>query len=126
MFQKKMKPDQVDTVIGAGSRFQGDIEATGMVRVDGVFLGNIRTEGNIVIGEKAIVEGNIQGLYVTIAGKVQGKVNARTILQLHSTAQVIGDLEVEKMMVEEGAIFEGQCKMNTKTPEEKPQVNQAS
>lgn len=112
MFQKKMKPDQIDTVVGAGSRFQGDVEATGMVRIDGVYLGNIRTEGNIVIGEKGQVEGNIQGLHVTVAGKVKGQIKATASLQLLSTSSVFGDLDVEKMTMEEGAKFEGQCKMN--------------
>lgn len=111
MFQKKIKPDQVDTVIGAGSKFEGKVIATGLVRVDGSLRGDIDTQGNVVIGEKGSVEGNVNGLHITLAGFVQGRIHAKGSLHLLSTAKVGGDMEVVKLVVEEGSQFNGKCNM---------------
>jgi cytoskeletal protein CcmA (bactofilin family) len=125
MFQKKIKPDQIDTVIGAGSHFRGIIEATGMVRVDGVLEGDIHTQGNIIIGERGMVKGNITGLHITLAGKLNGKVVSSGSIHILTTAEVTGDLDISKIMIEDGAKFEGNCKMR-KSEKEANQVEKAS
>jgi cytoskeletal protein CcmA (bactofilin family) len=125
MFQKKMKPDQIDTVVGANSQFKGVIEATGLVRVDGILEGDIHTKGNIIIGEKGTIKGNITGLHITLAGKLIGKILSSGSVHILATAEVTGDLDISKIMIEDGAKFEGNCKMSKKG-KEATQVDKAS
>lgn len=126
MFNKKMKADQIDTVIGPGTSFQGTIEATGMVRIDGDLKGSIKTKGNIVVGENGHVEGDLTGLNVTIAGKVLGGIIAIEKIQILSSSQIKGDLNAKSIFMEDGAKFDGSCKMINESEKQEEAVVQAS
>lgn len=111
VFNKRANPDLMDTLIGEGSQFTGKVEATSLVRIDGTLKGDVHSKGNIIVGEKGVVEGNIFGLFVTIAGKVIGDVKSAESLILMPSSNVNGNLHVAKIVIEEGAQFEGNCKM---------------
>ena len=81
------------------------------LRISGKFEGSLNTKGNLIIGTAAIVKANIIGEKITIAGKVTGDIKTTEIIQLISTAQVIGNIEAPKISVEEGAVFNGRCRI---------------
>jgi cytoskeletal protein CcmA (bactofilin family) len=110
---KTASSEKVETIVGPGTAVQGNILATGTVRVDGRVIGEIQTEGDIIVGEKGQVNGIVKGRDITIAGSLEGNVDASGRLHIVSTGKVNGDIVVESLMVEDGAKYKGNCKMKT-------------
>ncbi|MDP2922209.1 MAG: polymer-forming cytoskeletal protein [Candidatus Omnitrophota bacterium] len=81
------------------------------LRITGKFEGTLTTKGNLIIGESAVVSSDIVGESITIGGKVTGKIRASKLVNLSHTAQVMADIETPKLSIEEGAVFNGKCKM---------------
>lgn len=103
--------ENVDTIIGAGTVFEGNIESQGSIRVDGKVKGDIRADGDILIGSGAVVIGNICACSISISGTVEGNVHSSDILRITSTARLYGDIEVNSFVADEGGIFQGRCSM---------------
>lgn len=99
------------TIIGSSSNFEGTLKSTGIVRVDGIFSGELNVDGNVIIGENGYIKGNINSNKVTIAGEVQGDVYCSGYLELTSSGRLRGDIEVKNVSIEDGAVFEGKCTM---------------
>lgn len=124
---KKNAPDvnnrignkKIDTLIGKDSAFAGNIESTGTIRIDGKFEGEIITKGDLVIGESGQVNGKIKAENITIAGKVQGEVEAAGKLELVPTGNLQGEAKMTLLVVEEGAVFQGNCQQFSKDRKEK-------
>ena len=102
---------RVDTVIGPETSLRGSYNAKNSIRVDGEIYGNVTSEEGIIVGEKGMVRGNIAAKTVLIGGKVKGNINAYQRIELQSTAQVEGDVTTPVFIIEEGAMFEGNCRM---------------
>jgi cytoskeletal protein CcmA (bactofilin family) len=94
-----------------GTEIEGDIRSTGDFRVDGLIRGTVELKGKLVVGEKAIVEGDVICSNANIAGKVKGKVTVTELLSLQSTCKVEGDIQTARLSVEPGAEFTGSCNM---------------
>jgi cytoskeletal protein CcmA (bactofilin family) len=101
----------IDSLIGAGTRIEGNVVFTGGLRVDGEVRGNIRSEsgqdGTLVISEKASVEGEISVGHVVINGTVIGPVFAGESLELLPSARVTGDVEYHQIEMQQGAVIQG-------------------
>lgn len=110
---------KIDTLIGKESAFTGNIESTGTIRIDGKFDGEIITKGDLVIGETGAVQGKIKAANITIAGKVQGEVEAAGKLELVPTGNLQGEAKMSLLVVEEGAVFQGNCQQFSKDSKEK-------
>jgi len=119
--KKTQKIDQIDTVVGPGTKFQGNIEAIGIVRVDGFFNGGIVTQGDIIVGENGDVEGKLKARNIIIAGTSKANLICEAKLHIKSNGKVIGDVEVDSIVIEEKAVFQGQCLMRS---EEKNQTEE--
>ncbi|MBV9079646.1 MAG: polymer-forming cytoskeletal protein [Elusimicrobia bacterium] len=109
MFVKEANP-KLETIIGPGTEFEGNLQTSESIRVDGKIKGEIKAE-YVVVGENGAVLGDITASRVTIAGKVKGNVAAAAMLELLPTGQVIGDIRSNKLIISDGATFEGNCQM---------------
>ena len=111
-------PMQGINLINEGTRISGDLVAQGDVRIDGQLKGDVNTRARLAIGASGHVDGQLFGSMVDIAGEVKGDVVVTGVLTLRKTARVRGDLTVGKLIIEEGAMFSGQCTMTdmVKTP----------
>ena len=109
MMNKKNKKifDTIETLIGNGTTFKGDVIATKSLRVDGVLVGNIKDAANVIIGETAQVKGNINANYVVIDGTVEGNITANDSIELLNKSRVTGDLTTTILSINEGAKFKG-------------------
>lgn len=107
--------DQEISILSHGLKFEGKLSSEGNVRIDGDFTGDIIINGNLTLGEKSVVNGNIQATNITISGKVDGIVEAAEKMVLESSSKMIGDLSAKILVVNEGSIFEGKSKMNSNT-----------
>ena len=110
---------KIDTLIGKDSSFVGNIESTGTIRIDGKFEGEITTKGDLVIGESGKVQGKIKAQNIVIAGQVSGEVEAGGKLELVPTGNLQGEAKMTLLIVEEGAVFQGNCQQLTKDQKEK-------
>jgi excisionase family DNA binding protein len=81
------------------------------LKINGKFAGTLDTRGTLSIGQGALIEANISGENIVVAGKVKGNVIARKMLVLMPTAVLSGDISTPKLNIVEGAVFQGKCQM---------------
>jgi len=109
------------SLIGAGTLIEGKIKTDGSIRVDGTLIGEIVAKASAAIGLTGAVEGGVMAknvtiagkVKVTIAGKVKGTVTATEKLTLEGKSITRGDIRASKLIVDEGATFDGQCAMTS-------------
>lgn len=97
--------------ISEGTSVVGEIKSSNDIRVDGQVKGKLYSEGRIVVGEHATLEGTLLCSNLDLWGKVQGDIYVKDLLSLKGTSSVTGDLHVRKLQVEIGAELNGTCKM---------------
>jgi len=100
-----------ETAIGNGARITGDMETIGSIRIDGKITGNVTSEARVVIGASGYLEGNLRAESSIIDGKIKGTVSIQNLLTLKTTAVIDGDIVCNKLVIENGATFNGTCKM---------------
>ncbi|MTI65936.1 MAG: polymer-forming cytoskeletal protein [Firmicutes bacterium] len=123
MFGKKeINNEKIDTLIGKNTRFEGKIEASGTIRLDGILDGDITIEGNVIIGKEGKVKGNIRCSSILVSGVVEGNIIGSDQLRITNTGKVFGDIQVNNFIVDENATFEGNCKMKQTTSETKKET----
>ena len=98
-------------IITNGTVIKGDITATGDFRLDGTLEGNIQLNGKLVVGDTGVVNGNVLCMNANIIGTVNGNLSVKELLSLHQTARVKGDILINKLSIEPGAVFTGKCNM---------------
>jgi cytoskeletal protein CcmA (bactofilin family) len=112
--------NQSINIISEGTKIKGDILANGDIRIDGELMGDISAKGRLVIGTKGRIEGQVNCSSIEVSGYIRGKVTASELLNMKSTAQIIGDIGVGKLSVEPGSVFSGSCVMYGTKPLNEP------
>jgi cytoskeletal protein CcmA (bactofilin family) len=97
--------------IGKGTILEGNLESYGNIRIEGKLIGNLKSKSKIVLGESAVLEGNILAQNADIAGEVKGLIEVAEVLTLKPSAVINGEILTSKLIVEAGATFNGTCKM---------------
>ena len=103
-------PNQVN-MIAADATFEGTLRASSDVRISGRFDGTLDVEGRVVVAEGGTVEGEIMAANIDVAGTVEGELVSSELLVLRASAVVEGQLQSERLVIEEGAVFHGECIM---------------
>jgi cytoskeletal protein CcmA (bactofilin family) len=106
---------RVDTIIGREAQLKGTVVSSGLIRIDGKIDGEIIHNGDIAIGESGEITANVKAHNVTVAGVVNGNIEATGRLEFLPTARVTGDLSSAALVIAEGAVFKGSSDM--KVPE---------
>jgi cytoskeletal protein CcmA (bactofilin family) len=104
--------------IDEGSEIEGKYTFQGTVMMNGKFSGEINSSDSLIIGEKGVVSATVRAGVVLINGEVIGNVFATERVELRGTARVYGDVEAPVIVVEEGVLFEGHCRMTEGRPGE--------
>lgn len=99
------------SVIGPGTVVTGNIKTDGSIRVDGKIVGNLVAQSDAAVGLNGVVEGSVDARNITVAGKVLGTLTAVQKLVLESRSVLKGDLRSSKLVVDEGAVFDGRSSM---------------
>jgi cytoskeletal protein CcmA (bactofilin family) len=120
--ESSAKTSVTGTVIAEGSEVEGKFTFTGTATVNGRLRGEIISNDSLVVGEKGVVNASIRAGIVHISGEVVGDVSAAERLELHDRCRVYGDVEAPIVIIEEGALLEGQCRMGRSRPAETPQI----
>ena len=106
--RRATRSSSAPSIISADLVVTGTLTSSGDIQIDGRVEGNVNTS-SLVIGEKALIQGDVSAEEVTVRGRVQGSIRARKVL-LASTCHVEGDILHEAFAVETGAFFEGNCR----------------
>lgn len=109
---RDIKEGRLSGFVGHGTTLTGETEFQAMLRVDGHLIGTVTSEaGTLIVGTNGVVDANVSVAAAMINGVVNGDVIASEKLQLGRTAQVIGNIQAPRLVVEEGAVIEGKCSM---------------
>ena len=102
--------------IAVGSKFTGDFATVNDIRIDGSFEGRLYSEARVVVGEKAVVKGDIFATFVDFNGTMLGgNFYVKDTLSLKSGCSVDGDLYFQRFQVELDAEFTGKCQVMSET-----------
>ena len=110
----KPKETEVPSInlLGAGTVVKGEIKLNGDFRIDGIFIGSINCKGKVVVGNTGVVEGEIICQNADFSGEVKATVKVAELLTLKESAKFTGDITTNKLAIEPGAKFSGQCVMD--------------
>lgn len=98
--------------VGNGTTLTGEASFKGMLRVDGHLSGQVNSDGGtLIVGNNGQVDANIAVAVATIHGTVNGNIVASQRLELGRAAKVKGDIETPSLIIEQGAVFDGSCRM---------------
>lgn len=107
-----MGKDDITAFLGSGTVYNGQLNFVGSVRVDGQFTGEIRSEGTLILGKDAKVEGTIQVSQLVLSGNLSGDVVVTGKTIMHKTANLAGNLVTRSLIMEEGALLQGSISMD--------------
>jgi cytoskeletal protein CcmA (bactofilin family) len=108
-----------NTVIGAGSHIEGGIRAKDDLQVEGRVDGPISAEAKVALLAGAEIGGDVSGSEVTIGCVLKHNVRASQSVHLLATAEVYGEIRAPRIVVDDGAVLEGQVKITRAAPEKK-------
>lgn len=103
-------PEKLNRIV-EGTIIEGEIRSESSIRIDGKVMGATTTKGKLVVGSSGIIDGEVVCQNADIEGIVTGRITCTELLTLKSTAKITGDIITNKLAVEPGAVFNGQCNM---------------
>ena len=110
----KKNDAQIKAYMGEDTIFNGLLNFTGTVRIDGKFEGQVITEDTLIIGETGHLTAEISAGTVVCMGYVEGTVIASQKIEIHSTSKVVGNINSPALHIELGGVFDGTCDMTGK------------
>src|SRR5215813_1945358 len=114
---REIKDGSLSGFVGSGTVITGEASFKSMLRVDGRFSGRIHsTGGTLIVGSGGQVDANIEVAVATIHGIVNGDIVATDRIELGRAAKLTGNIQAPSLMIEQGAMFEGTCKMTQVKP----------
>lgn len=99
----------INTIIGHGTVVEGALTVPHGIRVDGHLKGEVRSEGMLIVGEEGLIEADVKVKDATISGRIIGDVDADGKVHLKTQAVLLGKIKTRLLVVEEGAVFRGNC-----------------
>ena len=110
MFGRKEKLE-TESIIGKETEFKGTLKDKESIRIDGKVEGKIQSEGEVIVGEDAIVNANIKAKSISIRGKVVGNITCQGKVELFPSGSLKGNIKASNLAIAEGVFFDGKCKM---------------
>jgi cytoskeletal protein CcmA (bactofilin family) len=98
-------------IINAGTTITGDLNSEGDMRIDGTVKGYVSSKARLVLGNTCRVEGDIKAVNLELSGEVNGNIYVTELLTIKATAKINGDIISNKLIIEAGAEFNGNCSM---------------
>lgn len=99
----------INSLVGEGTIFRGELELNGLLRIDGDYSGKITTPDKVLVGKNGRADCEINAGTVVIGGIVKGNVHAAEKVLILSTGMVLGNIFTPRLIVEEGVILHGKC-----------------
>jgi cytoskeletal protein CcmA (bactofilin family) len=111
----KQNLEEINVFWGKDSAFHGKIISEGIFRLDGKMEGEIFHGGTLIIGDTAVIKGKVEVNALTLNGMVEGEVTAKERVEIHSRGKLYGNISTPILVIHDGGIFEGNCKMGARS-----------
>ena len=112
---KNRQPDDSSSkainLVGSTTTIKGEVHTESDIRIDGRIEGDLHTQTKVVLGESGVVQGHVYCESADISGRITGNIYCKELLKLQASAKIDGDISTKRMVVEKGAMFNGQCTM---------------
>lgn len=109
---RDIKEGNLSGFVGNGTALTGEVTFKAMLRIDGHLTGRISSDsGTLIVGTSGQVDANIEVAFAVIHGSVNGDIIASQRLEMGRAARVFGNIQAPKLVIEEGAVYEGNCRM---------------
>lgn len=105
----KRKIPKITAFLGKDAAFEGTLTFTGGLRIDGRFQGEISSGGTLIVGETAVIRGEIHASCVLVSGEIHGNTVADEKIEIFTPAKIFGDIQSPEIIMAAGAVFEGKC-----------------
>lgn len=112
MFKKDTNYANIESLISQGVEVRGEINSPGSIRIDGLVEGKLFVKGDLVVGEKGYIKGEVHAENLVLAGKIEGNIDAKGRLEIKSTGTMTGDASCSVISIEEGAYLDGTSRMS--------------
>lgn len=103
---------KISTIIGADVVLNGNVEAKEAIRIEGTLNGDVKSEGTLVISSTGKVKGNVSGSNIMVAGVIEGDMDSSGRIEVAATGKIMGNIRTKSLIIDENAVFQGQCTMN--------------
>ena len=107
--------------LGSGTKVEGTVRTDNSVRVDGTLKGKLICKNTLTVGINGSIQGEIEAKNAIIGGQINGKIKVAEKLVLEAKSKLIGELKASKLIIDEGAVFDGTSNMGIQE-EQKSQV----
>ena len=105
------KTETMTAFLGKDTDFEGKLTFHGTIRIDGHVKGEISADGSLIVGEEAMIEATMHLSCIFISGEIHGNIIADDRIEIHPAGKVCGDIQAPTVVIDEGGIFEGNCRM---------------
>jgi cytoskeletal protein CcmA (bactofilin family) len=128
MFAKKNSAGaavQIDSLIGQGTRIDGNVMFSGGLQVDGEICGKVvalAQPAELRLSEHGIINGQVEVSHLIVNGTINGPVSVSESLELHPKARIVGDVEYSMIEIQQGALIEGHLILSRKESPSAPRV----
>jgi cytoskeletal protein CcmA (bactofilin family) len=102
--------EQLESFIGSGTEFQGELNVKGTLRVEGKLDGKVNA-AFVILGETGVIKGEVSAKKIIIGGKIEGNLRIQEIVEIKATGKVLGDIFTKKISITEGAKVNGKIEM---------------
>lgn len=111
MFKGTSAQGDLNGFLDAGSHMSGELSFDDTFRIDGRFTGKVISNGDLIVGERGDVDGEVQVGRVFVSGTMRGTVRASARVEITSAGKVMADIFTPSLAIDDGAFFEGHCSM---------------
>ena len=111
IFKSDRSQGDLNGFVDDGSHIEGTLRFDDTFRVDGRLTGKVISAGDLVVGERGQIDGELEVGRVFISGAVRGTIRASVRVELAAGAKLRADVETPSLVIEDGAFFEGRCSM---------------
>ena len=112
----KAKAGALNGFLDSGARLEGTLSFDDVFRIDGHFRGVVISENELVVGDRAVIEGEIRVGKLAVSGTIRGVIHARERVEVHAGARIYAEIHTPALVVEEGAVLQGPVEAGSNTP----------
>ncbi len=120
--KKPFSESDLNGFLDRGTEFSGELRFMDLMRIDGKFKGRIISSNTLIIGEAGEIDAEIDVGSLSISGRVEGILKASSKIEIHTKGRVYGTLITPRLVIEEGAMFQGKCEMDSTIRETAPAI----
>jgi len=106
---------ELGTIIGQDAEIDGKLKVSHSIRIDGTLTGELNSSDTITVGSTGKVDGTLIGESIIIGGSVEGSLKSNGKITLEAGSSFTGELEASKLVIIEGATFNGRSTMGSST-----------